>query len=123
MSIVGDGFRQDFDGNLTSELRVARPDGKNIVFSRFRAGKWSLRRKTVDGIGAESQLLESNEILTPMAWARDGRIVYQQRSGGQLDLKMSSPQTLFDSGYAQPGPDFGGELPTPTPSVATASAS
>jgi Tol biopolymer transport system component len=62
------------------------PDGKEILFSRHRAGRWSLWRKTADGVGTEAKLMESDELITPMAWSPDGRFVYQKGSSTQSDL-------------------------------------
>jgi Tol biopolymer transport system component len=66
-------------------------DGTEVLFSRHQAGKWSLWRKTADGVGAEAKLFESDELITPMSWAPDGRVVYQQQSRGQYDLWVLGP--------------------------------
>jgi hypothetical protein len=45
------------------------------------------------GKGAEQQLTESAELITPHVWAPDGRIVYQKRAVGGTTIWASVPAT------------------------------
>ena len=108
------------------------PDGRWLAYGSGETGRAEIYVRSFPD-GARKWLATTAGGGIPR-WRGDGRELFflsGTLGGGRLgsveirvegnDLKMSSPQSLFDSEYGQPGPDFGGTT-TPTPSVATASA-
>ena len=49
------------------------PDSKRIVYTSFRAGRYGLYWKPVDGSGPEEQLTSSENVHFPGPWTPDGR--------------------------------------------------
>jgi len=63
------------------------PDGKWIVYSSNRNGKFQLFRKSSDGGGAEEELLNDDQFLFPSDWSRDGKyILYARGLPGAQDI-------------------------------------
>ena len=63
------------------------PDGKWIVYTSNRNGKFQLFRKPSDGGGAEEELLNDDQRLSPNDWSRDGKyILYDRGLPGIQDI-------------------------------------
>ena len=63
------------------------PDGKWIVYTSSRNGKYLLFRKPSDGGGAEEELLNDDQLLHPSDWSRDGKyILYYRSLPGATDI-------------------------------------
>jgi Tol biopolymer transport system component len=63
------------------------PDGKWIVYNSGRNGRSQLFRKPADGSGAEEELLDDDQIVTPSNWSHDGKyILYQRGAAGTQDI-------------------------------------
>jgi eukaryotic-like serine/threonine-protein kinase len=55
------------------------PDGKWIVYSSQRNGRYELLRKPSDGGGAEEELLSDEQLMIPFDWSRDGKYILYTR--------------------------------------------
>jgi Tol biopolymer transport system component len=63
------------------------PDGKWIVYTSPRNGRFQLIRKPSDGGGAEEELLNDDQLLFPNDWSRDGKyILYSRGLPGTQDI-------------------------------------
>lgn len=63
------------------------PDGKWIVYTSNRNGRFQLFRKPSDGGGAEEELLTDDQLLFPWDWSRDGEyILYGRGQRGAQDI-------------------------------------
>jgi serine/threonine protein kinase/Tol biopolymer transport system component len=55
------------------------PDGKWVLYTSNRDGKFLLFRKPADGSGAEEELLADDHFLYPSDWSRDGKLILYTR--------------------------------------------
>jgi len=63
------------------------PDGKWIVYTSNRNGRFQLFRKFSDGGGAEEELLNDDQDLFPNDWSRDGKyVLYSRGLPGAQDI-------------------------------------
>ncbi len=82
----GSETRLTFDAAQHNASPVWSPDGRDIVYTSLRGGKWGLSRKRSDGTGVDELLIESELPKAPMSWSPDGaRIVF-----GVTDPKTKS---------------------------------
>ena len=73
----GSETRLTFDAAQHNASPVWSPDGRDIVYSSWRSGKWGLYRKRSDGSSTEELLIESEPPKAAMSWSPDGtRIVF-----------------------------------------------
>jgi Tol biopolymer transport system component len=112
----GSETRLTFDAAQHNASPVWSPDGRDIVFSSLRSGKWGLYRKRSDGSSTEELLVESELPKAPMSWSPDGaRIVFGVTDPKtKSDLWVLSPadkkavplaNTPFAETHAQISPD------------------
>jgi eukaryotic-like serine/threonine-protein kinase len=82
------------------------PDGKWIVYSSNRNGKYQLFRRPSDGGGAEEELISDDQLLNPSDWSRDGKyILYDRGLPGAQDiwaLPLEGDRKLFQVVPATP---------------------
>lgn len=82
----GSETRLTFEAAQHNASPVWSPDGRDIVFTSLRSGKWGLYRKRSDGSSTDELLIESELPKAPMSWSPDGaRIVF-----GVTDPKTKS---------------------------------
>jgi eukaryotic-like serine/threonine-protein kinase len=63
------------------------PDGKWIVYTSNRNGRYQLFRKPSDGGGAEEELVNDDQLLFPGDWSHDGKyILYARGTPGAQDI-------------------------------------
>jgi Tol biopolymer transport system component len=64
---------------------VWSPDGKNIAYTSYRNGTYSLYQKSADGSGGETLLLEGiDHFRVPTSWSADGKfLVYHEGFSGR----------------------------------------
>ena len=63
------------------------PDGKSIVYTSSRNGRYKLFRKPSDGSGAEEELLDDSQLIIPFDWSRDGKyVLYSRGIPGAQDI-------------------------------------
>jgi serine/threonine protein kinase/Tol biopolymer transport system component len=63
------------------------PDGKSIVYTSSRNGRYKLFRKPSDGSGAEEELLDDDRFVIPNDWSRDGKyVLYSRGLPGTQDI-------------------------------------
>jgi len=55
------------------------PEGKWIVYTSNRNGRFQLFRKPSDGGGVEEELLSDDQLLFPSDWSRDGKYIFYSR--------------------------------------------
>jgi eukaryotic-like serine/threonine-protein kinase len=55
------------------------PDGKWIVYTSNRNGRYQLFRKASDGVGEEEELLNDDQFVSPSDWSRDGKYILYAR--------------------------------------------
>ena len=84
----GTEMRLTYDPARDNSSPIWSPDGQHIVFGAFKDNKWGLYRRLSDGRGTEEVLYESDRVVTPMSWSKDGlRIVFGiSDSGANGDL-------------------------------------
>jgi serine/threonine protein kinase/Tol biopolymer transport system component len=74
-------------GPIYNNLPQWSPDGKWIVYTSSRNGRYQLFRKSSDGGGAEEQLLDDDSIVFPSDWSRDGKyVVFARGKPGNQDI-------------------------------------
>jgi eukaryotic-like serine/threonine-protein kinase len=74
-------------GPIFNNTPLWSPDGKWIVYTSNRNGKFQLFRKPSDGGGAEEELLSDDHLLFPGDWSHDGKyIVYARGIPGAQDI-------------------------------------
>ncbi len=82
----GSETRLTFDAAQHNSSPIWSPDGRDIVYTSLRSGKWGLYRKRSDGSSVEELLIESELPKAPTSWSPDGtRIVF-----GVTDPKTKS---------------------------------
>jgi Tol biopolymer transport system component len=112
----GSETRLTWDAAQHNSSPVWSPDGRDIVFSSLRSGKWGLYRKRSDGSTAEELLFESDVVKAPMSWSPDGRSVVfwvqDPKTNGDLWVlsladKKATPfvHSTFTETHAQISPD------------------
>lgn len=112
----GSETRLTFDAAQHNASPVWSPDGRDLVYSSLRTGKWGLYRKRSDGSSTEELLIESELPKAPMSWSTDGtRIVFgvqDPKTKGDLWVfsladKKAVPlaNTPFIETHAQISPD------------------
>ncbi len=68
------------------------PDGR-LSFTSMRKGDFDVYVKEVGGTGAETALLSGPDDTDPVAWTRDGRLVFQgSEPDGAYPLKLYDPR-------------------------------
>ena len=67
--------RLTFDPSQDNSSPIWSPDGRRIVFSSLRNGKWGLYEKASDGTGTEELIVESALPKSPMAWTPHGNSI------------------------------------------------
>jgi hypothetical protein len=71
---------------------VWMPDGR-LSFTSMRKGDFDVYVKEIGGAGGEEGLLTGPEDTDPIAWTRDGRLVFQgSEPDGAYPLKLFDPQ-------------------------------
>jgi Tol biopolymer transport system component/tRNA A-37 threonylcarbamoyl transferase component Bud32 len=103
---VGDTRRGTFTRLTRGEDVDSDPiwtsDGSGVVYSSVR-GAEGLFLQTADGSGAVVHLTDGSGGVRAMAWASDGRLVYEELAGAEIRLlkpdgrSPSQPITLFDA--------------------------
>jgi eukaryotic-like serine/threonine-protein kinase len=71
-------------GKESNAFNTWSPDGKSLVYLSYGAGKYSIRRKPLEGTGSDELLLESTETRpVPFSWSPDGKVLayHQVRQG------------------------------------------
>jgi len=93
------------------------PDGKRIVYSSFRAGRYGMYWKPADGSGPEEQLTSSENEQGPGSWSPDGRVlafdeILPESAADLFVLTLDGDrkprpllQTKFDEGLSAFSPD------------------
>ena len=67
------------------------PDGR-LSFTSMRKGDFDVYVKDVGGTGAEQAVLTGPDDTDPIAWTRDGRLVFQgSEPDGAYPLKLFDP--------------------------------
>ena len=83
------------------------PDGKSIVYTSSRNGRYKLFRKPSDGSGAEEELLDDSQLIIPFDWSRDGKyVLYSRGIPGAQDiwaLPLEGDRKPFQVVPATPG--------------------
>ena len=68
------------------------PDGR-LSFTSMRKGDFDVYVKDVAGTGAEQAVLSGPDDTDPIAWTRDGRLVFQgSEPDGAYPLKLFDPR-------------------------------
>ena len=68
------------------------PDGR-LSFTSMRKGDFDVYVKDVNGAGAETAILSGPDDTDPVAWTRDGRLVFQgSEPDGAYPLKLLDPR-------------------------------
>jgi Tol biopolymer transport system component len=112
----GSETRLTFDASQHNSSPIWSPDGRDVVYSSLRGGKWGLYRKRSDGSSTEELLFESDAAKAAQSWSPDGaRIVFSiQDAKTKDDLwvlsladKKAAPlaNTPFIETHAQISPD------------------
>jgi eukaryotic-like serine/threonine-protein kinase len=70
----GSQTRLTFDPR-SDGMPVWSPDGKRIIYSASRGGRFDLYEKNADGSGEERLVLRSDQDKIPTSWSRDGRFL------------------------------------------------
>jgi Tol biopolymer transport system component len=71
---------------------VWMPDGR-LSFTSMRKGDFDVYVKDVDGTGIETAILSGPDDTDPVAWTRDGRLVFQgSEPDGAYPLKLFDPR-------------------------------
>jgi Tol biopolymer transport system component len=67
---------------------VWSPDGSRMAFYSTRTGVFGTFQKLTSGVGAEEQLIQSNELALATSWSPDGRFLlyFQRNLESQADL-------------------------------------
>jgi Tol biopolymer transport system component len=112
----GSETRLTWDASQHNSSPVWSPDGRDIVYSSLRNGRWGLYRKRSDGSTAEVPLFESDFLKAPMSWSPDGKSivfwVQDPKTASDLwvlsvDDKKAVPlvASAFNETHAQISPD------------------
>ncbi|HET7840007.1 MAG TPA: protein kinase, partial [Terriglobia bacterium] len=64
------------------------PDGKHVVYTSFRNGKFGIYRKPSDGSGSEEQLVSSTDWLTADSFSADGKILAYNAQNGETGFDI-----------------------------------
>ena len=86
------------------------PDGR-LSFTSMRKGDFDVYVKDVGGTGAESPVLTGPDDTDPIAWTRDGRLVFQgSEPDGAYPLKLFDPRQAHPIRLTEQHVDNGGSL-------------
>jgi eukaryotic-like serine/threonine-protein kinase len=91
-------------GPVANTYPIWSPDGKWIVYSSLRNGRFILFRKPSDGSGVEEVLLTDDEQIIANDWSRDGRYLLYSRpiSGGLQRQIWSLPVGITNAVEGKP---------------------
>ncbi len=82
-------------------------DGRHVVYSSKRAGRWRIHRRPVTSVGPEELLLETDSPVTPLQILQSMRVIYAaQRATLPFDVWQ------LDRGKTAPLERFGGFYPS-----------
>jgi serine/threonine protein kinase len=94
-------------GKESNAFNTWSPDGRSLVYLSYGGGKYSIRRKPLEGAGSDEVLLESTGTRpVPFSWSPDGKVVaYHQLSKGVRSIWMlpvsgeHKPLLFLESAY------------------------
>jgi serine/threonine protein kinase len=91
-------------GPVANTYPIWSPDGKWILYTSLRNGRFGLFRKPSDGSGAEQVLLTDDQQIIANDWSRDGRyLLYSRPTSGGLERQIwSLPVGIKDAGESKP---------------------
>jgi Tol biopolymer transport system component len=76
----GTESRLTFEPARENSSPIWSPDGQYVVYGARKDAKFGLFRRLADSRGTEELLYESDRLVTPMSWSRDGkRLVFTVR--------------------------------------------
>jgi Tol biopolymer transport system component len=87
-------------GKMREQVSAAvwSPDGRQVVYTALRDGKYAVYRHSANGEGAEELVYSTPGIAVPSDWSSDGRVL----SLGQGDLSGSVVSSLQLDGSSPP---------------------
>jgi WD40 repeat protein len=86
------------------------PDGR-LSFTSMRKGDFDVYVKAAGGTGAETAVLSGPDDSDPVAWTRDGRLIFQgSEPDGAYPLKLFDPHTNQTTRLTEQHVENGGSL-------------